>query len=139
MIAKNLYVDTRSGWFSDRSACYLASGRPVLAQDTGLDGLLPAGEGLLTFSTLDEAVAGAEEISADYERHAGRRGRSPRSTSPPTGSCRGCSSAWGCDERGRRRRRAREQAGQRRRGMGAHELGTWASSGSASTSGSSSS
>jgi hypothetical protein len=70
MIAKNLYVETRSGWFSDRSACYLASGRPVLAQDTGLDGLLPTGAGLVTFSTLDEAVAGAEEICADYERHS---------------------------------------------------------------------
>ncbi len=70
MVAKNLYVDTRSGWFSDRSACYLASGRPVLAQDTGLDGLLPAGEGLLTFSTLEEAVAGVGEISGDYKRHS---------------------------------------------------------------------
>jgi hypothetical protein len=69
MIAKNLYVETRSGWFSDRSACYLASGRPVLAQDTGLDGL-PAGEGLVTFSTLEEAVAGVEEIERDYERHS---------------------------------------------------------------------
>ena len=70
MVAKNLYVVTHSGWFSDRSACYLASGRPVLAQDTGLEGLLPTGEGLVTFSTLDEAVAGVEEISGDYERHS---------------------------------------------------------------------
>jgi hypothetical protein len=69
MIAKNLYVDARSGWFSDRSACYLASGRPVLAQDTGLDGLVPRGEGLITYRTLDEAVAGVEEISGDYKRH----------------------------------------------------------------------
>jgi hypothetical protein len=71
MIAKNLYVDTRSGWFSDRSACYLASGRPVLAQDTGIGDVLPAGEGLVTFSTLDEATAGAEEILGNYERHSG--------------------------------------------------------------------
>jgi hypothetical protein len=70
MIAKNLYVDTHSGWFSDRSACYLASGRPVLAQDTGIRDLLPCGEGLLVFSTLDEATAGAHEILADYERHS---------------------------------------------------------------------
>jgi hypothetical protein len=70
MIAKNLYVDTRSGWFSDRSACYLASGRPVLAQDTGLGGLVPCGEGLLIFSTLEEAVAGVEEITGDFERHS---------------------------------------------------------------------
>jgi hypothetical protein len=70
MIAKNLYVDTRSGWFSDRSACYLASGRPVLAQDTGLGGLVPCGEGLVTFSTLEDAVAGIEEITGDLERHS---------------------------------------------------------------------
>jgi hypothetical protein len=70
MIAKNLYVDTASGWFSDRSACYLASGRPVLAQDTGLGDLLPSGEGLVTFSTLGEAAGGAEEILDGYERHS---------------------------------------------------------------------
>ena len=70
MIAKNMYVDTRGGWFSDRSACYLASGKPVLAQDTGLEGLIPRGEGLLTFSTLEEAVTGVKEIMGDYERHS---------------------------------------------------------------------
>jgi hypothetical protein len=69
MIAKNAYVDMSSGWLSDRSACYLASGRPVLAQDTGLAGLIPTGEGLVTFTTLDQAVAGAEEITGAYERH----------------------------------------------------------------------
>jgi hypothetical protein len=70
MIAKNLYVDTRAGWFSDRSSCYLASGKPVLAQDTGLEQLVPCGEGLLTFSTLDGAVAGAQEIMGNYARHS---------------------------------------------------------------------
>jgi hypothetical protein len=70
MIAKNLYVDTHSGWFSDRSACYLASARPVLAQDTGLERLLPCGEGLMKFSTADEAAQGVEEITANYERHS---------------------------------------------------------------------
>ena len=70
MVAKNLYVDTRGGWFSDRSICYLASGRPVLAQDTGFRTALPAGDGLLAFSTLDEARAGIEEIFRDYNRHA---------------------------------------------------------------------
>ena len=74
MVAKNLYVDTRSGWFSDRSACYLASGRPVLAQDTGIGDLLPSGEGLVAFSTLDEAAAGTEEIVGAYGRH-GRAAR----------------------------------------------------------------
>jgi hypothetical protein len=63
-------VDTNSGWFSDRSACYLASGRPVLAQDTGVGDVLPSGEGLVSFSTLDEAAAGAEELVGDYERHS---------------------------------------------------------------------
>jgi hypothetical protein len=70
MVAKEMYVASRSGWFSERSACYLASGRPVLAQETGLDGLLPAGEGLVTFRDLDDAVAGVEAIAADWERHA---------------------------------------------------------------------
>jgi hypothetical protein len=69
MIAKNIYVAARSGWFSDRSSCYLASGRPVLAQDTRVRGLPDDGEGLLTFATLDDAVAGAERIVADHERH----------------------------------------------------------------------
>jgi hypothetical protein len=74
-IAKSGYVLSRSGWFSDRSACYLASGRPVLAQDTGFSRFLPAGEGLLAFESLDDAVAGVEAIRADYPRHArGARG-----------------------------------------------------------------
>jgi hypothetical protein len=70
MVAKNMYVQTQSGWFSDRSICYLASGKPVLAQDTGLGELYPTGEGLLTFTTLEEAVAGVEELTGDYARHA---------------------------------------------------------------------
>lgn len=69
-VAKSIYVETRSGWFSDRSACFLASGKPVLVQDTGLDESLRLGQGLLTYSTLDEAVAGVQAIRADYERHA---------------------------------------------------------------------
>jgi hypothetical protein len=70
MVAKNIVVDTRSGWFSDRSICYLASGRPVLVQDTGLEELYPVGKGLLTFTTLDEAVDRVEEIEGNYDRHA---------------------------------------------------------------------
>ncbi len=69
-LAKSGYVLSRCGWFSDRSACYLACGRPVLAQDTGLRAALPTGEGLLTFSTLEEAVAGIDELRASYARHA---------------------------------------------------------------------
>jgi hypothetical protein len=69
MIAKGMYVQTRGGWFSDRSICYLASGKPVLAQDTGLEHLYPTGEGLITFSTVEEAAAGVEEIWRDGPRH----------------------------------------------------------------------
>jgi hypothetical protein len=70
MVAKNMYVQTNSGWFSDRSICYLASGKPVLAQNTGLEGLYPVGEGLIAFTTLEEALASVEEISRDYAHHA---------------------------------------------------------------------
>jgi hypothetical protein len=69
-IAKSGYVASRSGWFSDRSACYLASGRPVVAQDTGFGQRLPTGEGLLAFCTPAEAVEALERIDADYARHA---------------------------------------------------------------------
>jgi hypothetical protein len=73
-LAKLGYVVSGSGWFSDRSACYLASGRPVLAQDTGFGRRLPIGSGLLTFSDADDVVAGLEELESDYERHrAGAR------------------------------------------------------------------
>lgn len=70
MVARGIYVQTRSGWFSERSICYLASGTPVLAQDTGLDGLLPVGDGLLIFSSVEEAAEGVESICSDHERHA---------------------------------------------------------------------
>lgn len=70
MVAKNIYVQSHSGWFSDRSSCYLASGKPVLAQDTGLKSLYPAGDGLLTFTSLDEAISGVAEISGNYHAHA---------------------------------------------------------------------
>jgi hypothetical protein len=70
MVPRGMYVQTRSGWFSDRSACYLASQRPVLAQDTGLAGLYPIGEGLLTFATLEEAISGVEEIARRHDFHA---------------------------------------------------------------------
>jgi hypothetical protein len=69
-VAKNGYVIGRSGWFSCRSACYLAAGRPVAVQDTGFGSVLPTGEGLLAFSTVDEAVTSIKQIEADYRRHA---------------------------------------------------------------------
>lgn len=70
MVGKGVYVDTRSGWFSDRSICFLASARPVLAQDTGIGDLYPVGEGLLTFSTVEEALDGIARITSDYTTHA---------------------------------------------------------------------
>jgi hypothetical protein len=69
-LAKSGYVASRCGWFSDRSACYLACGRPVLAQDTGFSRFLPTGEGLLAFHTPDEALAGIEVLDRAYDRHA---------------------------------------------------------------------
>jgi hypothetical protein len=69
-IAKHAYVASRSGWFSDRSTCYLASGRPVLHQDTGFTDWLPSGEGVFAFSEPDDVLAALEEIERDYERHA---------------------------------------------------------------------
>lgn len=72
MVAKGMYVRSRSGWFSERSACYLAAGRPVIAQDTGWSAKIPPQQGLLAYRSLDEAVAALAEIDADYEAH--RRG-----------------------------------------------------------------
>lgn len=69
-VAKDIYVRPRSGWFSDRSGCYLAAGRPVVTQDTAFGKFVPTGRGLLSFSTLDEAVAAIREVERDYEGHA---------------------------------------------------------------------
>jgi hypothetical protein len=69
-VAKDIYVQSQGGWISDRSLCYLSSGKPVLIQETGFSRHYPTGEGLLSYSTLEEAVAGAEEITRRPERHA---------------------------------------------------------------------
>jgi hypothetical protein len=69
-VAKNGYVVGQAGWFSCRSACYLAAGRPVVVQDTGFRPVLPVGEGLLAFSSVDEAVAAIREVEGNYARHA---------------------------------------------------------------------
>jgi hypothetical protein len=69
-VAQSVYVHARSGWLSERTARYLASGRPALVQDTGVGDVLPTGEGLLTFATLDDAAAGVRELARDYERHS---------------------------------------------------------------------
>jgi hypothetical protein len=63
-------VETQSGWFSDRTVRYLASGKPVLVQDTGWSRNYPSGRGLLGFRTLDEAVDGADRIARDYADHS---------------------------------------------------------------------
>jgi hypothetical protein len=69
-LAKSGYVSSRCGWFSDRSACYLTSGRPVVAQDTGFGAFIEAGEGLLPFTTIVDAVAAIDDLRRDYPRHA---------------------------------------------------------------------
>ncbi len=68
--AKHVYVAMCSGWFSCRSACYLAAGRPVVVQDTGFPAILPVGEGILPFTTVEEAVAAIDEVEANYAWHA---------------------------------------------------------------------
>jgi hypothetical protein len=69
-VCKHVFVATNSGWFSDRSAAYLASGRPVVLQDTGFSERLPCGRGLFAVRTVDEAASAIEEISGNYEYHA---------------------------------------------------------------------
>ena len=69
-IAKNAYVASHSGWVSTRSAFYLALGKPVVLQDTGFSTVLPVGEGLIPFSTVDQAVAAIGNVQENYERHA---------------------------------------------------------------------
>jgi hypothetical protein len=68
-VAKSGYVESGSGWFSDRSACYLASGRPVVAQDTGFGRRLPTGEGLLAFADVADAADAVESVEADPGPH----------------------------------------------------------------------
>src|SRR5205823_11071303 len=68
-VAQGVYVNTNSGWFSDRTTRYLASGRPALVQDTGFCGHLPCAQGLVAFRSIDEAAAGARRIAGDYAAH----------------------------------------------------------------------
>jgi hypothetical protein len=67
-IAKSGYVASRAGWFSDRSICYLASGRPVVAQETGFSEVLPVGAGLFSFETADDVECALEALDRDYPR-----------------------------------------------------------------------
>lgn len=69
-VAKDQNVRLRSGWFSDRSATYLAAGRPVITEETGFSDILPTGEGLFAFTTMDDIVRALECINTAYEQHA---------------------------------------------------------------------
>jgi hypothetical protein len=68
-VAKDQNIRLRTGWFSDRSACYLAAGLPVITQDTAFDKVLPVGEGLFAFRTMEEILAAFEAIESNYEKH----------------------------------------------------------------------
>lgn len=69
-LAKSGYVHANCGWFSDRSLCYLASGRPVIAQETGMNRFIPVGEGVLGYSNADEAIGAIDAMNSDYATHA---------------------------------------------------------------------
>jgi glycosyltransferase involved in cell wall biosynthesis len=68
-VAKDQNVRLRSGWFSERAVCYLASGKPVVTQDTGFSNVLPTGEGLFAVDDVEQAAEAVDRINADYERH----------------------------------------------------------------------
>jgi hypothetical protein len=80
--AKPAYVKARAGWISDRTVCYLASGRPCVVEATGVEGHVPASAGLRFFSTLDDAVEAVRAVEADYPG-ASRAARRPRRSSHP--------------------------------------------------------
>jgi hypothetical protein len=69
-VAKDQNIRLRTGWFGDRAGAYLAAGRPVIAQDTAFSNILPTGEGLFAFDTIDDAAAAVEAVLSDYERHS---------------------------------------------------------------------
>jgi hypothetical protein len=69
-VAKQVYVELRTGWFSCRSAGYLASGRPVVVQNTGFTPIIESGEGIIAFNTAEEAALGLMEVEREYDRHA---------------------------------------------------------------------
>ena len=77
-IAKSGYVNVRCGWFSDRSVAYLASGRPVIAQETGFSRFIPTGEGLFRFETAEDVLEKIGQLNQDYTRHSRAGAASPR-------------------------------------------------------------
>jgi hypothetical protein len=68
-VAKDQNIRLRSGWFSDRSACYLAAGRPVLTQETGFSNCYPTGKGLFGWNTIDDIIKAVDAIESDYAGH----------------------------------------------------------------------
>lgn len=71
-VARDQYVRPRTGWFSDRSACYLAAGRPVVTQETGFSRVLPTGDGLFAFTTMEDILSALDAIESDYDHHCRR-------------------------------------------------------------------
>jgi hypothetical protein len=69
-VARDQYVRPNTGWFSDRSACYLAAGRPVITQETGFSKFLPTGKGLFGFKTMDDILGALDAIESDYAGHS---------------------------------------------------------------------
>ena len=69
-VAKETYVKGNTGWFSCRSACYLAAGKPVVTQETQWSGYLPTGEGLFAFSNKEEALKGLDSVISAYKMHS---------------------------------------------------------------------
>src|SRR5436853_2083106 len=69
-VAKDQNIRLRSGWFSERSACYLAASRPVITQNTGFGCCIPTGEGLFSFNSMDEIISAFEKINSNYKRHS---------------------------------------------------------------------
>ena len=67
---KGIYAAGQIGWIGDRTACYLAGGRPAIVQSTGIERYLPTGAGLLTFSSLEGAVAAINQVESRYAQHA---------------------------------------------------------------------
>ena len=77
-VTRDQYVRPNTGWFSDRSACYLAAGRPVITQETGFSKFLPTGKGLFSFRTMEDVLAAVDEIESDYESNCRAAGEIAR-------------------------------------------------------------
>ena len=97
-VARDQNVRLRSGWFSERTACYLGAGRPVITQETGFSKFLPTGKGLFAFETLDDILTAIDTINSDYDGHSQPQARSPKNIFAPKPCSLGCCAIWGCDD-----------------------------------------